>query len=123
MPWVELSAGEIEYEDTGGPGPVMVFVHGLIMDGSQWRHVVADLRRDHRCVLPTLPLGAHRQPMRAGADLSMRGIVEILREFIERLDLKHARRHRLDPLVVECQPLDEGTTASRLARALEITAA
>jgi len=87
MPWAELSAGTIEYEDTGGPGPVMVFVHGLIMDGSLWRHVVADLRRDHRCVLPTLPLGAHRRPMHAGAELSMRGISEILREFIERLDL------------------------------------
>jgi pimeloyl-ACP methyl ester carboxylesterase len=84
---VELSAGPVEYEDTGGPGPVIVFVHGLMMDGSLWRHVVADLRRDYRCVLPTLPLGAHRRPMRPDADLSMRGMVEILGEFIQTLDL------------------------------------
>lgn len=87
MPELELSAGAIEYEDTGGDGPTIVFSHGLFMDGSQWRHVVADLRADYRCVLPTLPLGAHRQPMRPDADLSMRGIAELLGELIERLDL------------------------------------
>ncbi len=88
MPAVELSAGTIEYEDTGGEGPVIVLLHGLIMDGSLWRHVVAELRSDYRCVLPTLPLGAHRRPMRADADLSMRGIAEIVGELIERLDLR-----------------------------------
>jgi pimeloyl-ACP methyl ester carboxylesterase len=85
---VELSAGTIEYEDTGGSGPAIVFVHGLIMDGSLWRHVVADLRGEYRCILPTLPLGAHRRPMRADADLSMRGMAEILGEFVEALDLR-----------------------------------
>ena len=85
---VELSAGRIEYEDTGGSGPVIVLLHGLIMDGSLWRHVVEDLRTDYRCVLPTLPLGAHRHPMRADADLSMRGIAEIVGELIERLELR-----------------------------------
>jgi pimeloyl-ACP methyl ester carboxylesterase len=88
MPTVELSAGTIDYEDTGGDGPVIVLLHGLIMDGSLWRHVVADLRGDYRCVLPTLPLGAHRQPMRADADLSMRGIAEITGEFLQSLDLR-----------------------------------
>jgi pimeloyl-ACP methyl ester carboxylesterase len=87
VPEVELSAGTIEYEDTGGAGPVILFVHGLMMDGSLWRHVVAELRRNYRCVLPTLPFGAHRRPMRPGADLSMRGMVEILGEFIQALDL------------------------------------
>lgn len=87
MPELELQAGTIEYEDSGGSGPVIVFVHGLIMDGSLWRHVVGELREDYRCVLPTLPLGAHRRPMHADADLSMRGMAEILREFIELLGL------------------------------------
>jgi pimeloyl-ACP methyl ester carboxylesterase len=88
MPELELSAGTIEYEDTGGEGPAIVFSHGLFMDGSQWRHVVADLRRDYRCVLPTLPLGAHRYPMRPDADLTMRGIATLLGELLERLDLR-----------------------------------
>jgi pimeloyl-ACP methyl ester carboxylesterase len=88
MPEVELAAGTIDYEDTGGSGPVLVFVHGLMMDRSLWRHVIEDLRLDFRCVAPTLPLGGHRHPMHADADLSMRGVVEILGEFIQRLDLR-----------------------------------
>jgi pimeloyl-ACP methyl ester carboxylesterase len=84
---IELSAGVIEYQDTGGNGPVVVLVHGLLMDGSQWRHVVADLRTDYRCVLPTLPLGGHRRPMHPDADLSLRGQVRLVAEFLERLDL------------------------------------
>lgn len=56
---VEFSAGIIEYDDSGGDGPILVFLHGVAMDGSVWAPVVASLRRDHRCVVPTLPLGAH----------------------------------------------------------------
>lgn len=88
MPEIELSAGRIDYLDTGGTGPVIVLLHGLIMDGSLWRHVIEDLGSDYRCVAPTLPLGAHRQPMRAEADLSMRGIAEIVGELMEALDLR-----------------------------------
>jgi pimeloyl-ACP methyl ester carboxylesterase len=88
MRTVELSRGTIDYEDTGGEGPVIVLLHGLIMDGSLWRHVVEDLRADYRCVLPTLPLGAHRRPMRSDADLSMRGIAETIGELLESLDLQ-----------------------------------
>ena len=88
MSEVELSAGTIEYEDTGGGGPVVVLLHGLVMDGSLWRHVVADLRSDYRCVVPTLPLGGHRRPMRPDADLSLDGHARIVAEFLERLDLR-----------------------------------
>ena len=66
MPAIELSAGTIDYLDTGGDGPAVVPVHGLVMDGTVWRDVVADLRADHRCIVPTLPLGAHRTPMALG---------------------------------------------------------
>ncbi len=87
MPEMELSSGTIDYEDTGGDGPVVVLVHGLIMDGSLWRHVIAQLQADFRCVAPTLPLGGHRHPMHADADLSMRGIAGLLGELLEALDL------------------------------------
>ncbi|HEX5946610.1 MAG TPA: alpha/beta hydrolase [Acidimicrobiales bacterium] len=87
MPTIELSAGTIDYLDTGGDGPVVVPVHGLIQDGSVWRDVVADLRTDHRCVVPTLPLGAHRTPMAPEADLSIDGQARLLAEFLDRLDL------------------------------------
>jgi pimeloyl-ACP methyl ester carboxylesterase len=50
--------------------------------------VVAELCPEHRCVVPTLPLGGHRQPMRPDADLSMRGLSRLVAEFLERLDLR-----------------------------------
>jgi len=84
---IELSAGAIEYEDTGGDGPVLVLLHGLAMDGSLWRDVVAELRSDHRCMVPTLPLGGHRRPMRPDADLSILAMVRLVAEFLEKLDL------------------------------------
>lgn len=87
MQEIALSAGIIEYEDTGGSSPVVVLLHGLVMDGSLWRHVVSELCSDHRCVVPTLPLGSHRRPMRADADLSPHGIARLQAEFLEALDL------------------------------------
>ena len=88
MPEVALSAGTIEYEDTGGGGSPLVLLHGLTMDGSVWRDVVTALGPGHRCVRPTLPLGSHRIPMRPGADLSLRGMALLVGEFLERLDLR-----------------------------------
>lgn len=87
MPSVELSAGIIDYDDIG-TGALVVPIHGLIMDRTVWRNVVADLRKDHRCVVPTLPLGAHRAAMRADSDLSLRGQARLLAEFLDKLDLR-----------------------------------
>jgi pimeloyl-ACP methyl ester carboxylesterase len=84
---IELSAGTIQYEDTGGDGPVLVLLHGFLMDASLWEQVTMDLAVDHRCVAPTLPLGAHRRAMHADADLSLRGIARLVGEFLDRLDL------------------------------------
>ncbi|AOP50539.1 alpha/beta fold hydrolase [Streptomyces lydicus] len=84
---IELSAGTIEYEDTGGDGPTVVLLHGLMMDASLWDGPIADLSADHRCVAPTLPLGAHRRAMHADADLSLPGVARLVTEFLDRLDL------------------------------------
>ena len=84
---LDLTAGTIDYEDTGGSGPVLLFVHGLLVDGSLWRKVVSRLD-GHRCVVPTLPLGAHRRAMGAGADLSLAGMARIVDEFLEAVDLR-----------------------------------
>ncbi|MGI8869311.1 MAG: alpha/beta fold hydrolase [Mycobacteriales bacterium] len=85
---IELSAGTIEYEDTGGDGPIIVLLHGLMMDASLWDAPIADLATQHRCVAPTLPLGAHRRAMHADADLSLPGIARLVAEFLDRLDLR-----------------------------------
>jgi len=88
MPELDLTAGVIDYEDTGGSGPVLVLLGGLAMDGSVWDPLVELLRGEHRCVVPTLPLGAHRHPMRADADLSLHGFARMVSELLERLDLR-----------------------------------
>ena len=87
MTEIELSAGTIDYTDTGGDGPVLVLLHGLMMDASLWDGVIANLSADYRCVAPTLPLGAHRHPMRPDADLSLPGIARLVAEFCDRLGL------------------------------------
>ena len=88
MTKIELSAGPIEYTDTGGHGPALVFVHGLIMDASLWEGPIAELSADYRCLAPTLPLGAHRQPMHDDADLSLPAMAGLVAEFLDRLDLQ-----------------------------------
>ncbi|MEV0740109.1 alpha/beta hydrolase [Streptomyces sp. NPDC050549] len=85
---IELSAGPMAYEDTGGDGPVLVLLHGLLMDASLWDAPIAELAPDHRCVAPTLPLGAHRHPVRPDADLSLPGVARLVAEFMDRLDLR-----------------------------------
>jgi pimeloyl-ACP methyl ester carboxylesterase len=84
---IELSAGTLDYQDTGGAGPVVVLLPGLLMDASLWQQVVADLAADHRCIVPTLPLGAHRHAMRPEADLSPRGVARLVTELLDALDL------------------------------------
>ena len=87
MPVIELPSGPIAYEDTGGDGPVLVFGHGLLMDGRQWRKVIP-LLPGYRCITPTLPMGAHTAPMRPDADLTEQGVAGILADFLDALDLK-----------------------------------
>ena len=86
MNQAELSAGTIEYQDTGA-GPPLVFLHGLLMDASLWDDVITSLSPAFRCLAPTLPLGAHRIPMRPDADLSLPAIAGLVTEFLDRLDL------------------------------------
>lgn len=88
MPQIEVEAGPIDYEDTGGEKPVLVLVPGLAMDHRQWERVVSELRDEYRCVSVTLPMGAHRRPMKPDADLSMVGMGRIVAELLERLELR-----------------------------------
>jgi pimeloyl-ACP methyl ester carboxylesterase len=54
MPRIELGLEEIEYEDTGGSGPPVVFLHGLAMNSSVWRKVIPRLQDHYRCLSPSL---------------------------------------------------------------------
>jgi len=111
---IDLSAGRIEYEDTGGDGPVVVLLHGLAMGASVWRDVIADLRADHRCIAPTLPFGAHRIPMRRDADLSLDGHARLVAEFLERLDLRDVTLVQNDLGYAQLTALEHGERIGRL---------
>jgi pimeloyl-ACP methyl ester carboxylesterase len=83
---VDLDAGTIRYRDSGS-GPTIVFAHGLLVDGSLWRKVTPLLDGEFRCVVPDLPLGSHREAMRADADLTPPGVARVLADFMEALEL------------------------------------
>jgi pimeloyl-ACP methyl ester carboxylesterase len=87
-PWeggsVDLDGVTVRYRQRGDGHPI-VFVHGVWVGGSLWDDVAAHLP-DHRCILPTWPLGAHRDPA-PGADLSALATTKRIPAFLEALDL------------------------------------
>lgn len=87
MPELTLNQGTIRYRDEGA-GPVLVFVHGALVDGHLWDPVVERLRDRFRCVVPDLPLGSHRVPMKAEADLSPHGLAGLVADVLDALDLE-----------------------------------
>jgi len=89
MPKVTLSSGTIHYEQ-GGPsdGRLVVFVHGYAMGSSLWRPLSQRLcAQGFACIAPTWPLGAHSEPMREDADLTMEGQAAIVGELLDALEL------------------------------------
>ncbi|GAA1950733.1 alpha/beta fold hydrolase [Kitasatospora viridis] len=84
---VQLPAGVVEYDETGA-GPPVVLLHGLMMDHSLWDRVLPLLPAGFRYLRPVLPLGAHRRPMRPDADLTLGGLVGLVADFLDALDLR-----------------------------------
>jgi pimeloyl-ACP methyl ester carboxylesterase len=89
MTSVALNAGTIHYEKTGpGDGRPIVFIHGFAMGASLWRPLAQRLgARGFSCISPTWPLGAHTEPMRDDADLTMEGIAAMVGELLDALAL------------------------------------
>jgi pimeloyl-ACP methyl ester carboxylesterase len=114
MQAVELRAGTVRYQEVGS-GPVLVFVHGVFMNGLLWRDVVAQLAANFRCIVPDLPLGAHQPAMRAGADLTPSGVADTLNEFLAALELEEVTLVGNDTGGAICQ-LALANATSRIAR-------
>jgi len=81
---VELDNAVVRYR-TRGAGRPIVFVHGVYVGGTVWDGVAARLD-GFRCILPTWPLGAHRDAA-PRADLSARATARRIPAFLEALDL------------------------------------
>lgn len=84
---VQTPAGPIAYRERGS-GPVVVFVHGVGVNGDLWRDVAPALADAHRCIVPDWPWGSHELPLRGGADLSLPGMGAIVAGFLEALGLQ-----------------------------------
>ena len=82
------SSAGFMYWDAGGEGPSVVFLHGVLMNGTLWSGVVDKLRDRYRCIVPELPFGAHRAPMPDDADLSLESLAKMIAEFLAELDLR-----------------------------------
>ncbi len=87
----DLPPGRLAYRAAGpatSSRPPVVFVHGVLVDARLWDGVADRLAAEGiRSYAPTLPLGAHQSPMNPGADLSPRGMAQLVLDFIAALDL------------------------------------
>ena len=83
---VKLPQGTIRYRESGD-GPPIVFIHGLLVDGTLWRKVTPLLEGEYRCIVPDLPLGSHTVAMNPDADLSPPGLAKIVADFLAALEL------------------------------------
>jgi pimeloyl-ACP methyl ester carboxylesterase len=83
---VDLPQGTIAYRERG-EGPVVLFVHGLFVNGDHWRKVVPLLAGRYRCVTPDLPLGGHTHALPEDADRTAPGLARLIADFIAALGL------------------------------------
>jgi len=83
---LELRQGVLRCHSVGS-GPVVVFVHGALVNANLWRKVVAGLSADFRCVTLDLPFGSHLVPMPPDADLSPPAVADLIADAIAALEL------------------------------------
>ncbi len=91
MPTVDVPQGRIHYR-VAGPSdsdkPPVVLLHGLLVNGELWTGVLDALAAEGiRAYAPDLPLGAHPIPLASDADLSPRGVAQLVLAFLDALDL------------------------------------
>ena len=115
MPDLTLPQGTISYRDTGD-GPPVVFLHGLLVDGTVWRKVTPLLDGAARSIVPDLPLGSHRTPMNADADVTPHGVARLVGDFLAALDLEDVTLVGNDTggAISQLVALDHGERVGRL---------
>jgi pimeloyl-ACP methyl ester carboxylesterase len=86
MPELKLRTGTIRYADSGR-GPAVLFVHGLLVNGTLWREVVPLLEGHARCIVPDWPYGSHEIPLDPEADRTPAGQAALIAEFMETMGL------------------------------------
>jgi pimeloyl-ACP methyl ester carboxylesterase len=83
---VQTRSGPASYLDTGGEGRVALFLHGVGTSSYLWRHVLAQLDGQRRCVAIDLPLHG-RTPATADQDFSLPALAGFVTDCCEALGL------------------------------------
>ena len=83
---VRTRSGPASYVDTGGPGRPVLFVHGVGTSSYLWRHVIAELDGQHRCVALDLPLHGHT-PAAPDQDFTLPGLARFVEDCCDALGL------------------------------------
>jgi pimeloyl-ACP methyl ester carboxylesterase len=82
---VQTAYGEIAYVEQGS-GPVALFVHGVLLNGALWRHVIDGVKSERRCIaIDILGHGATVTP--AGADVSFVAQAGMIEAFLDALNI------------------------------------
>jgi pimeloyl-ACP methyl ester carboxylesterase len=84
---IDLPQGRLRYHSVGS-GPVLVFLHGVLVNANLWRKVVARLSADFRCVCLDMPFGSHLVPMPPAADLTPPAVADLVADAIAALELE-----------------------------------
>ncbi len=83
--FIDTTFGRIAYLERG-EGPVALFLHGLPLNGYEWRDVMEDLAPVRRCIaLDQMGLG--NTEVRPGADVSYAGQAQMIAEFLTAADI------------------------------------
>ena len=110
-----------EFAPAHPSGPPIVFIHGLLADGRLWDDVVAPLAKSARCIVPDLPLGAHRVALKlTGAGYKQGPIATATDQTRTATVVAYLPGHKRDGLAVastlklgsgSVQPVDQSTQA------------
>ena len=84
---VSTAAGPTSFVDTGGDGPVALFIHGIATNAALWRRPIARLRHERRCIAVDLPLHG-RSPASPDQDITLTGLADFVSAFCDALDLE-----------------------------------
>ncbi len=85
---ITLPTATLRYFESGpSEGPVVVFVHGLLVNADLWRNVIPPVvESGAHTYAVDWPLGSHSIPV-PNADLTPPGVADLIAEFLEALHL------------------------------------
>src|SRR6266849_5760472 len=83
--FIETPSGRVSYVENG-EGPVALFVHGVLLNGYLWRHQLAGLADQRRCIAVDL-LAHGSSEIMPTQDVSFDAQAIMLAQFLDALDI------------------------------------